>query len=720
MILVIKFVFLYEMKKMKHSAYFLFTLIFFSGALMGQSGAVSAHKWSYPDEPAVCGPVPSLIQWRWQQMEYYAFIHYSINTYTDVAWGFGNEDPKLFNPAHLDCRQWARICKMAGMKGIIFTAKHHSGFCLWPSKFTDYSVKNIPWRNGQADIVRELADACKEYGLKFGIYLSPWDRNHAEYGKPEYIQYFRNQLRELLTNYGEIFEIWFDGANGGSGYYGGANETRKIDPKTYYDWQNTYKLVRALQPNIVIWNDGGDRADLRWVGTEAGYVGETNWSTLYGIGDVPEQMLRHGVENGTDWVPGEVNTSIRPEWFYHPKEDKKIKTLPQLMDIYYNSIGRNGTLLLNFPVMPNGLINEKDEQAALEFTNARKQAFQTNLAKNSKAVATQVRNQNSDYNESKAFDDNPDTYWTTNNEIKEASMDIYFDRPTSFNRFLIQEFIRLGQRVKSFELEAWTDGQWHKIAEATTIGYKRILRFPTVVTSQLRLHIKDSKCCPLISNIEIYNAPQILSPPEIIRDQGGYLHMTPGDPESEIYYTLDGEVPSNQSNKYVDSIATPDGKVEVRAISYNLWINKSSLPAEERFDISRKNWKIIGIEEKNVYNILDGNVLTNWHQSRNNKLPADLIIDLGKSETLTGFKYLPDQNWWAEASIISQYQIFVSDNLIDWKMVHEGEFANIKNNPTWQTIAMETIKTRYIKFRAIKTLQEGAAAGYAEIDVVTN
>ena len=247
--------------------------IFFSICTIGNS-------YAQIKAPAPFGPVPSANQMRWQEMEYYAFVHFSLNTYTDQSWGYGNEDINLFNPEKLDCRQWARICKQAGMKGIIITAKHHSGFCLWPSKYTEYSVKNAPWKNGKGDIVREMADACKEYGLKLGIYLSPWDRNHPDYGKPEYITYFRNQLTELLTNYGPIFEVWFDGANGGTGYYGGANENRKIDRTTYYDWSNTYKLIRKLQPNIVIWNDGGDRGDLRWVGTEAGYVGETNWSLL--------------------------------------------------------------------------------------------------------------------------------------------------------------------------------------------------------------------------------------------------------------------------------------------------------------------------------------------------------------------------------------------------------------------------------------------------------
>lgn len=675
--------------------------------VFGQVKAPSAH-----------GPVPTENQLRWQEMEYYAFIHFSINTYTDMAWGKGDEDPKLFNPTKLDCRKWARICKEAGMTGIIFTAKHHSGFCLWPSAYTDYSVKNVPWRNGQADIVKELADACKEYGLKFGVYLSPWDRNHAEYGKPAYITYFRNQLRELLSNYGEIFEVWYDGANGGSGYYGGANETRKIDAKTYYDWPNTYKLVRELQPNIVIWNDGGDRADLRWVGTEAGYVGETNWSLLNAKGDVPEEMLRHGVENGDSWVPGEVNTSIRPEWFYHEREDKKVKTLPQLMDTYYHSIGRNGTLLLNFPIMPNGLIHEKDEKAALEFAQAVKEAFALNLVEKARAKASNVRGRNAKYQANKAIDADKETYWATDDGVNQAALTIRFAKPTSFNRFLVQEYIRLGQRVKAFTVEALVDGVWKELAKETTIGYKRILRFPTVEATQLRFTITDAKSCPLISNIGVYNAPQILTPPSIVREQSGDIQITPADPESAIYYSLDGSTPTVQSNKYNGLIKTNGGKIEVKAIAYNPITGKSSALTEEKFDIARTNWKVLGIEDKNVSRVLDGNVNTNWHQSRNAKMPADLVIDLGKSERLTGFRYLPDQNWWADGSIITHYQFFVSEDNQDWKLVSEGEFANIKNNPFWQTKSFSPIKGRYIKLKAMQNVG-AATSGYAEIDVIT-
>ena len=675
--------------------------------------------FAQPIPPKPVGPLPSANQLRWQKMEYYAFIHFSINTYTDMAWGLGNEDPKLFNPAKLDCRQWARICKEAGMKGIIFTAKHHSGFCLWPSKYTDYSVKNAPWRNGKGDVVRELADACKEYGLKFGVYLSPWDRNHADYGKPEYITYFRNQLTELLTNYGDIFEVWYDGANGGSGYYGGANETRKIDAKTYYDWPNTYKLVRKLQPNIVIWNDGGDRADLRWVGTEAGYVGETNWSLLNATGDVPEEQLRHGVENGNAWVPGEVNTSIRPEWFYHEREDSKVKTLPQLMDLYYNSIGRNGTLLLNFPIMPNGLIHAKDEKAVQAFANATKEAFAVNLAKTAKATASQVRGKNAIYDASKAIDADPESYWGTDDAVRNASLTLTFAKPTAFNRFLVQEPIRLGQRVKSFTVEALVDGQWKLIDKQTTIGYKRILRFPTVEATQLRLTILDAKGSPLISNLQVYKAPLILTPPLVTRGQDGNVTIKAGDTESAVYYTLDGSTPTANGAKYTSPIKTSSGKVEVKAIAYNPYTKQSSVVSDETFDIARSNWKILTTDAKSAYQALDGNAGTSWQQPKNQPMPAELVIDLGREENLTGFRYLPPQNWWEEASLITHYQFEVSADNKTWKRVSEGEFSNIKNSPGWQTKPFELIKARYIKLRALKNTQEGSSSGYAEVDVIT-
>lgn len=436
------------------------------------------------------GPVPNENQLRWQEMEMYAFIHYSLNTYTDQEWGYGNEDPKLFNPSHLDCRQWARVCKQAGMKGIIFTAKHHCGFCMWPSAYTEYSVKNSPWKNGKGDVVKELAEACREEGLQFAVYLSPWDRNHKDYGKPEYVTYFRNQLRELLTNYGDIFEVWFDGANGGDGWYGGANETRRIDGKTYYGWAETFRMIRELQPQAVIWNDGGDRGDLRWVGTEAGNIGETNWSMMPGKGDTPYHMLHYGVEDGDVWCPGETNTSIRPGWFYHETENEHVKSLSKLMDTYYKSVGRNSCLLLNFPIAPNGRIHPTDSLRGIAFKQMIDESFRDNLVLPS---ATPQR-------------ENGVVCYTL--DIKEGE---------SFNRFVAEEDIRYGQRVKKFSLEALVDGQWQSLKDElvengdglTTIGHRRIICFPTVKATKLRFTITASRAEPVIKKLGVYHAPEL-------------------------------------------------------------------------------------------------------------------------------------------------------------------------------------------------------------------
>ena len=452
---------------------------------------------------APCGPLPNANQLRWQDMEMYAFIHYSLNTYTDQEWGFGNEDPKLFNPSSLDCRQWARVCKQSGMRGIIFTAKHHCGFCMWPSAYTEYSVKNSPWKDGKGDVVRELAEACREEGLEFAVYLSPWDRNHPEYGRPEYVTYFRNQLRELLTNYGDIFEVWFDGANGGDGWYGGANETRKIDRTTYYEWPETYKMIRDLQPKCLIWNDGSDRGDLRWVGTEAGNVGETNWSLLYHDGEVPYQMLHYGVEQGDVWCPGETNTSIRPGWFYHDAENEHVKSLSKLMDTYYKSVGRNSTLLLNFPIAPNGRIHPNDSLRGIAFKKMIDEVF----------VKGKVV--------SKMKQSGPSTI-------------LDFGKPTSINRFLAEEDIAQGQRVSKFSLEAEVDGKWLPLKDAlvdegdglTTIGHRRIICFPTIKATKLRFTILDSKCEPIIKKLDVYLAPELTADiPDAGEKKSSALHI---------------------------------------------------------------------------------------------------------------------------------------------------------------------------------------------------
>ena len=427
----------------------------------------------------------------------YAFLHYSLNTYTDQEWGFGNEDPVLFNPSQLDVKQWVTTCKNAGMRGIILTAKHHCGFCLWPSQYTDFSVKSSPWRDGKGDVVRELSDECRRQGLKFGVYLSPWDRHHPQYGQHEYITYFRNQLEELLTQYGNIFEVWFDGANGGDGWYGGANEKRKIDRMTYYQWSDTYRLIRQWQPEVCIWADVGTRADLRWVGTEAGYVGTTNWSLL-NEGKAPKEALHYGEIDADAWVPGEVDTSIRPGWFYHEREDSLVKTADQLMDIYLKSVGRNATLLLNFPIMPNGRIHPTDSLHGAQFYERIRATFGNDLARNAKISVKRS---------------------IPSDTLHAAEMLLAFQQPTTFNCVQLQEDIALGQRVKRFALDAWVDGAWKPLDDMlaerpaddtthvdalTTIGYKRIVCFPEVSASKLRIRILEAKAQPVIKQVGVY------------------------------------------------------------------------------------------------------------------------------------------------------------------------------------------------------------------------
>ena len=552
-----------------------------------------------PPKPVL--PIPSNAQMDWQEMEYYGFIHFSINTFTDVEWGYGDKSPELFNPTELDVRQWARVAKEAGMKGLILTNKHHDGFCLWPSKYTEYSVKNSPWKNGKGDLVKELAEACREFGLKMGIYVSPWDRNRPDYGKPEYITYFRNQLTELLTNYGDIFEVWFDGANGGDGYYGGAKEFRKVDKKNYYDWENTNKLIRKLQPNAIIWSNNGP--DARWVGNEHGFAYNTTWSPLLRdsiYGGMPNfKDYAAGQENGTHWVPAEADVSIRPNWYYHKSEDDKVKTLKELTDIYYKSVGRNSTLLLNFPVDRRGLIHENDEKQLKKLTAQLKKDFKTNVAKNIKITATNTRANDDNYGAKNVVDGNKKTYWTTDENVIKASLTIHFEKPTPVNRFLIQEYIKLGQRVKEFSLEAEVNNVWKTLHNQKTIGYKRILRFNTINATKLRLNIEDARDIPIISNIEVYNAPLIVDVPKITRAKECLVTLQGPEKGLEIYYTLNNTAPTTASLKYTKPFLI-DKPIVLKTFSLDPKTKEKSDILTKYIDISKNLWTVKNDKNKRL------------------------------------------------------------------------------------------------------------------------
>ena len=462
---------------------------------------------------------PSERQMAWQELEYYGFIHFGPNTFTGSEWGDGTTDPALFNPLALDANQWVKVFKNAGMKGLILTAKHHDGFCMWPTATTGYSLKRSPWRDGKGDLVKEVADACRAAGLKFGLYLSPWDRNHPSYGdSPAYNEVFRNQLTELLTNYGDVFEVWFDGANG-------EGPNGKVQQ---YDFESYYALIRKLQPNAVIAIMG---PDVRWVGNEAGKGRDPEWSVLPveiasrrkiasdSQQDVQQDMFVPRDARGNDlgsreklkgstgiiWYPSEVDTSIRPGWFYHSSQDDKVKSVSHLEDIYYSSVGMNSTLLLNIPPDRRGLIHENDIDHLIALRRRIDSTFAENLAKTAKLKTPEPVN---GFEAGKLIDGNKLTYWKAADSEKEPLIEFRFKKPVSFDRLMLQENIRNGQRIEAFQLEVYQNRQWVKIAEAQTVGYKRLLRFERITTKKVRIKITAYRAAPELIEAGLYLSPE--------------------------------------------------------------------------------------------------------------------------------------------------------------------------------------------------------------------
>ena len=424
-------------------------------------------------------PVPSAKQLAWSELEYYGFIHFNMNTFTNVEWGEGKESPSSFNPTALDCNQWARIAKKAGMKGLILTAKHHDGFALYPSKYTSHSVAKSPWKNGKGDVVKELSEACKKYGLKLGIYLSPWDRFHPAYGTDDYNQVYAKMQEELLTNYGPIFEFWYDGANGE-----GPNGKKQV-----YDWNLFHSMVNKYQPNAVQFSDAGP--DIRWVGNERGYSYDTMWSPILRDKIYPGcpdfDNYRNGQENGTHWVSPEVDVSIRPGWYYHPEQDNKVKTPDSLLKIYAASVGRNANLLLNIPVDTRGLIHENDSASLMGFAAIRAKSI-VNLLK---------RNTNDPL-----FDGKNSTFWMASPTKNTISVELI--TPLSINNIMLQEPIALGQRVSSFEVELVDESGNKEVIKAGTIGHKRMITFKERKLKSFQIRFAGSRGPVLISNLEAY------------------------------------------------------------------------------------------------------------------------------------------------------------------------------------------------------------------------
>lgn len=438
-----------------------------------------------PDIPLV-KPTPQ--QLAWQEAELTMFLHFGMNTFTDREWGEGNEDPRLFNPTRLDTRQWVRVAKDAGFRYMILTAKHHDGFCLWPSRYTEHSVKNSPWRDGKGDVVREFADACHAAGMRMGLYVSPWDRHEPSYGdSPRYNEHFRNQLTELLTQYGPVAEVWFDGACGE-----GPNGKRQE-----YDWQSYYAVIRRLQPNALIAICG---PDVRWVGNEDGVARETEWS----VQPAPAGSLT--AVNGKAWYPAECDVSIRPGWFWHRHEDDKVKSLAHLMDIYYKSVGRNSVLLLNVPPNNEGVIADPDVRRLEEFRAYRERAFAEDLARGKRATASSAQRS---HRASQAVDGNAKTYWMPAPGDAAPSLEVDLGRAVTFNVVLSQEFIAEGQRVAGYRVETWDGTTWKPLVQGTTIGHKKLDRVPETTASKVRLTVTQAVATPMIRAFGLYCAPPL-------------------------------------------------------------------------------------------------------------------------------------------------------------------------------------------------------------------
>ncbi len=430
-------------------------------------------------QPERCGPVPTQSQLEWQRLETYAFIHFGLNTFNDMEWGYGDTPAETFNPTDLDCEQWVLTLKACGMKGVILTAKHHDGFCLWPTETTDYSIKNSPYKNGQGDVVGELCEACRKHGLLFGVYLSPWDRHQASYGSEEYVELYHRQIQELVDHYGPFFEFWFDGANGGDGWYGGVCETRSIKAEEYYQYEKARDIIWSKYPNTMIF--GGTVPTLRWIGNEDGVAKATQWCNytcdFQDLNDT--KLLSTGIPDGDVWLPAEVDVSIRPGWFYHDSEQPK--SLEQLLDIYYQSVGRNASLLLNFPVNKEGRIPLADSLRAVEWYQTLQNSFAHDLLQGIQPIPNQAC-------------------------VNRQELVYQFNRPTALSTLVLQEDIAQGQRVERFSVNYFKNGKWLPIEtdeEMTTIGYKRIIRFSTVEAEKLRLRILKAKG-PAIINAEAY------------------------------------------------------------------------------------------------------------------------------------------------------------------------------------------------------------------------
>ncbi len=564
---------------------------------------------------------PSRLQYEWQKLEVTGFIHFGKNTFTNREWGTRDSTIHQFNPTALDAAQWVRTFKDAGIKLMILVAKHHDGLCMWPSKYTTMTIAHTPYKNGTGDLVKEVADACRKAGLKFGVYLSPWDMNEQTYGSDAYNEHFRNQLTELLTNYGDVAEVWFDGACGE-----GPNGKKQV-----YDWNSYYALIRRLQPNAVIAVTG---PDVRWVGTESGYGRKSEWSVLPGVATNADDIAAHSQQTNVNgafvpgslmdedlgsrkiitkassliWYPAETDVSIRPGWFYHEAEDDLVATPAKLVDIYFNSVGLNGVLLLNVPPDKRGLIHENDIASLRGMRYILDETFRTNLASDAAARATEEQKGR----EAKhILDGDSETYWTPGEARTGGTLEVRLKRPRTFNTLMLQENILVGQRVEKFHCDYSNGGAWKPLVEGTTIGYKRLFRFPEVTAASVRITIDESRTNPTLASFGIYMAPPQASIESAGSSFGGSteVRLATDQKQAKLYYALDGRTPNARSTPYTRPIRL-ERSTTVAAIAIGAG-GRKGVPVRTRFNKARYAYELKTEHNKaypgsGMYTLVDG------------------------------------------------------------------------------------------------------------------
>ena len=624
--------------------------------------------------PKPYGATPTEPQVQWQRLEFYAFTHFGLNTFTGREWGYGDESPTLFNPTDFDAEEIVKTFKEGGMTGMIYTAKHHDGWCAWPTKTTEHSIKKSPWKNGKGDVVKEFSEACKKYGIKFGTYLSPWDRNHPEYGRPGYIKAYYGQIEELLTNYGDVFEIWFDGANGGDGYYGGARERRNTPggADKYYDFEQIVKNIRKMQPECIIWG-ASHYGDARWGGSERGHVGYPHWHTIgsssnAGPAHPPSCRDRcqhaqsaHGVRGGDRWVPAEGDTPINHSgWFWH--KGGRPKSPETLMQVWFDCVGRGANLILNLAPDKTGRLDPADVKALMGFKKLRDALYKKDFALGGDAKG---RSRGKAFSADKLTDGDLDTFWATKDGQTTAAAVVKLPSKATFDVVRVREEIRLGQRVDAWALDAEVDGdggkkEWKEVVSGMTIGVQTMLVLPEpVTTKRVRLRITEAAASPCIAELSLFKLPEGLN----LKKATNEPLFTQGVPKTK--------------------------------------------------------WKIVAAPKgTNARAAIDGNADTFWHTHPRQELrpPQSFTVDMGETLKLRAFTYLPRQDG-TNNGMTDRYKFEISTDGKKWKKVAEGEFGNLRANPIEQTVAFPPQNARYFRFTGTHALEKNHVSA-AEIGVL--